>query len=113
MSNRFAGKYNIDYSSLRPTPREEESARHRADRKREQAARAQLLPALGGAAIGGIAGSSVGMPLEGLATGSKLGAAVGGVGGQYFSGQADAEEDPMREKQYRRMAILQALQAAR
>jgi len=88
-------------------------ARKRADREREKAALAQLLPTVGGAIVGGVAGGSVGMPLEGLAAGSKIGTAIGGVGGQYFSNSADAMEDPEREKQYRRMAILQALQGAR
>lgn len=110
--NRFSGQHNINYGAMQGDPRRDARNRAKADRQRQLAALIPLLGAgagaVGGMTLGAATGGPAGM-LAGAGTGMKMGADMGNAAGAYMGNQADSLEDPEREREMKRQALLAAL----
>jgi hypothetical protein len=118
MPNRYSSDPRFKLSdqamrSLRRTPGLDAENRKKAEGKKFWGDVAGVgLPILGTIA-GGAIGSAVGVPMVGAQLGGGLGMAAGqGVSAGMYRG-AEEEMDPIRERELRRMALLQAIQGMR
>lgn len=80
------------------------------------------IPAVLGGTMGGVGGlvlgsgagpANVELGLKGAQLGSSIGGSLGGLAGNAIRGRGEAALDPLRERELRREALLQAIRGGR
>jgi hypothetical protein len=115
-TNRYANdpRFKTDLSSMRKTPEEllaEREARKRQQQQSMLGSVAQVALPVAGAIGGGVLGSlgGPGGTMAGATLGGQIGQAAGSAANQGMQNAGEAQLDPEREREMKKMALMQAI----